>query len=167
MIAFVDVQYAEASARAACVLARAWSDAEPAQTLVADLSPIAPYEPGAFYKRELPCLLAVLARAPEVEVVVIDGYVWLDESMTPGLGAHLYEALGKKVPVVGVAKTAFKGSPMAEKVLRPSSAKPLFVTSVGLPASEAAAHVRAMHGDARIPTLLRRVDDLARGRFEP
>lgn len=162
MIAFLDVHYQETSARAACVLANAWTDAEPSGRLSVDVSPVAAYEPGQFYRRELPCLLAVLKEAPPLEVVVIDGYVWLDEERRPGLGAHLYEALGRKVPVVGVAKTAFRGSAMAEKVLRPSSAKPLFVTSVGMPQAEAAARVRELHGAARIPTLIRLADALAR-----
>lgn len=38
---------------------------------------IAPYQPGEFYRRELPCLLAVLACGPVAEVIVVDGYVWL------------------------------------------------------------------------------------------
>lgn len=50
----------------------------------------------------------------------------------PGLGQHLYEALGCQVPVVGVAKTHFAG--VAVPVLR--SQNPLYVTSVSLPLAE-------------------------------
>lgn len=164
MIAFTDVQYGETSARAACVLAHDWSDAAPARTLSLEVSPIAPYEPGAFYKRELPCLLEVLKRAGPVQHVVIDGYVWLDDAGTPGLGAHLFERLGRAVPVIGLAKTAFKGSAMAAKLARPGSTKPLFVTAAGVPLSTALGWVQQLHGAHRIPTLLRAVDHLARGR---
>ena len=40
--------------------------------------------------------------------------------------------------------------------------KALFVTAVGVDANEAADLVREMHGDHRIPTLLKRVDALCR-----
>jgi deoxyribonuclease V len=107
--------------------------------------------------------LKVLAKAGPVQCVVIDGYVWLDRAGTPGLGAHLYEALGRGVPVVGIAKTAFKGSEMAERLVRPASDKPLFVTAAGLTPESALAHAQRLHGPHRIPTLLKAVDALARG----
>jgi deoxyribonuclease V len=66
-----------------------------------------------------------------------------------------------KIPVVGVAKTKFHGAVPVE-VLR-GSGSPLFVTAVGLTLPEAANCIRDMHGPYRIPTLLRRVDQLARG----
>src|SRR3954447_26134581 len=118
MIAFVDVHYADASALAACVVAADWGDAVPVGWVTVRVSPIAEYEPGAFYKRELPCLLAVLAAAPKVTQVVIDGYVWLDSEKSPGLGAHLHAALGGSTPVIGIAKTAYRGSEMAQRVMR-------------------------------------------------
>jgi deoxyribonuclease V len=49
-------------------------------------------------------------------------------------------------------------------VLRGGSARPLYVTAAGLSADEAARRVRDMHGPYRIPTLLKRVDQLCRGR---
>lgn len=139
MLAFVDVQYHEDFAWAACVVAAAWTDATPMESWRVRVSPIAPYEPGAFYKRELPCLLAVLQRARDLETVVIDGYVTLDRAGTWGLGAHLHEALHRTVPIVGVAKTA-----------------------LGVDVETASRRVRDMHGPSRVPTLLRAVDQLAR-----
>jgi len=169
MLAFVDVDYRAEEAAAACVLAAAWDDDAPAQELVERVQGIAPYVPGQFYKRELPCLLAVLARARErgavIDLVVIDGYVWLADESRPGLGAHLHEALGKATPVVGVAKTQFLSATLSVAVVRgESSTKPLFVTAAGIDVNEAAARVRGMHGPHRVPTLLRRVDALCRGR---
>jgi deoxyribonuclease V len=169
-VAFVDVDYAadDTTARAACVLARAWSDAQPAEEHVVDVGGVAPYRPGHFYERELPCVMAVLAcvRARPA-VVVVDGYVTLDVDGRPGLGAHLYERLERAVAVVGVAKRPFRGSPMAIEVRRGDSARPLFVTSRGFDAAEAARLVATMHGAHRIPTLLGRVDRLARGLESP
>ena len=164
MKACVDVQYGEREARAACVLFTEWTDATPARELVTVVRDPAPYEPGALYKRELPCLLAVLAPVrASLEVVLVDGYVWLDAAGRKGLGAHLHEALDGRVPVIGVAKTAFKGSDFAVAVTRGASAKPLYVTAAGIDARVAAEKVRGLHGSFRLPTLLQRVDRLARG----
>lgn len=163
MIAALDVHYADPTATAACVLFASWTDAAPASEHVVSIASVAPYEPGEFRKRELPCLLAALAALPAApELVVIDGYVWLAPGR-PGLGAHLFDALGAKTPVVGVAKTRFQGAAAIE-VVRGTSAKPLFVTAAGVDPALAAAHVAAMHGPHRIPTLLARADALARGR---
>jgi deoxyribonuclease V len=164
MLACVDVDYRENSAVAACVLFRSWKDENSADEMVERIDGVEPYQPGQFYKRELPCLLAVLGRASEpLEVVVVDGYVWLRDESTPGLGAHLYQALGGKVPVIGVAKTAFRtAEALAQPVLHGSSCKPLFVTAAGIDAKLAAAHIQSMHGTFRIPTLLKRVDRLCR-----
>ncbi len=164
MLACVDVDYRENEAAAACVLFRAWGDEAPAGQLVQHLAGIEPYVPGQFYRRELPCLLAVLGRVAEpLEVVVIDGYVWLGDETHPGLGAHLYEALGRRVPVVGVAKTRFHSARLAVPVVRGrDSTRPLFVTAAGLDAALAGEWVRSMHGDYRLPTLLKRVDQLCR-----
>ena len=164
MLACVDVDYRGDEAVAACVLFNAWSDEGPAARMVEKIGAVEPYIPGQFYRRELPCLLAVLGKLSEApQLVVIDGYVWLGGEERPGLGAHLYEALDRRLPVVGVAKTRFRGACLAVPVVRgEGSTRPLFVSAAGLDPATAAAHVRAMHGDYRIPTLLRLVDRLCR-----
>ena len=53
---------------------------------------------------------------------------------------------------------------VAEAVLRGGSERPLWVTAAGMDPREACARVREMHGAHRIPTLLKRVDALCRGR---
>ena len=164
MIAFTDVQYRDTDATAACIVADGWSAETASAEWTTLISPIAPYEPGAFYKRELPCLLEVLRRAPPLTHVVIDGYVWLDTQRAPGLGARLYDALGGRTPVIGLAKTAYKGSEMAVPVMRPGSAKPLFLTCIGVEEAQALQLVSQLHGAHRLPTLVKRVDSLARGR---
>lgn len=164
MIACVDVDYREPGAVAACVVFGAWTDARPASEAVVELDRVEPYEPGRFYRRELPCLLAVLGALPQPpRTVVVDGYVWLGDEGEPGLGAHLYEALDRRAAVVGVAKTRFRDAGAAREVLRGGSRHPLYVTAAGMDANEAARHVREMHGPFRIPTLLKRVDQLCRG----
>lgn len=165
-VAFLDVHYAGAGARAACVLAESWDAAAPVSTFVHEIADVEPYQPGAFYRRELPCLLAVLSLAPALpDTVVVDGYVWLPPGHRPGLGAHLYEALGRQAAVVGIAKSAFAGvesSPAVMAVLRGASRNPLFVTAAGLAPEIAAQRVRNMAGEHRIPDLVRLADRLSR-----
>lgn len=164
MILAVDVHYDDRVAHAACVGLLTWSDAESTLELVQP-SPVPPeaYQPGQFYRRELPHLRQVIEavrRSTTVDTVIIDGYVWLNENR-PGLGAHLYHALGGDIVVVGVAKSAFRGA-RAIALWRGQSGRPLFVTAAGIEASQAAELVRRMHGPHRIPTLLKRADQLAR-----
>lgn len=163
-IAFVDVHYQGEGARAACVTALNWGDATARDEWTVEVPHVAEYRPGFFFERELPCILAVLERAPsEPRVIVVDGYVVLDAQGRPGLGAHLFEHLGKRVPVMGIAKRSFARSEFAQPVLRGSSQNQLFVTALGISDAEAARHVQQMHGPHRIPTLCTRVDHLCRG----
>lgn len=168
MIACVDVDYRGHHARAACVAIERWSDGQPKETYLADLCDIAPYEPGYFYRRELPCLLAVLRLLPFMpEIIVIDGYVWVAHDREGGLGLHLFNAFNRAFPVIGVAKTEFtalSGSPLVAPVLRGQSRRPLYVTSIGIALDEAAMLVREMPGAYRIPAILRLTDRLARSK---
>ncbi len=66
--------------------------------------------------------------------------------------------------VVGVAKSRFLSATDAVPVYRGNSRSPLYVTAAGVSAEEAAGWVAGMHGDYRVPSMLRRVDQLARGR---
>lgn len=163
-----DVHYEPNATRVAAVGFVAWSDAQPSCERVRLLPPAAPYVPGEFYRRELPPIRALLAElAEKPAVLVVDGHVWLQPGQ-PGLGAHLHAALGGRSAVVGVAKSAFGGVSGAwREVRRGRSAQPLWVDAVGLPDEAAAAAVASMHGPFRVPTLLRRVDQLARGLVEP
>lgn len=163
MIAAVDVDYRDTEAQAACVLFRDWSDKTAALEIVKKIEKVEPYVSGEFYKRELPCLLAVLKEVERpLEAIIIDGYVWLQDERSPGLGGHLYEALDRKVVVIGVAKTRFASATAAREVRRGDSEKPLLVTAAGMDVEEAARRVRAMHGPYRVPTLLKRVDQRCR-----
>ena len=76
---------------------------------------------------------------------------------------HLYDSLENKIPVIGVAKRSFEGTPEQFELYSGESAKPLFVTAVGMTLEEAKAHIVSMHSEHRIPTLLKRVDQLCRG----
>jgi deoxyribonuclease V len=173
MLACVDVHYLDSGdtsgATIALVAFERWSDANAAAEWITRVpGDPAPYESGEFWKRELPYILTCLEefeRATEparsVYALLVDGYVWLREGK-PGLGAHLYEALGGERVVIGVAKRPFHGSP-AIPVLRGGSRNPLYVTAAGLSPEQAAHCIRELHGPHRVPTLLKRADSLARG----
>jgi deoxyribonuclease V len=164
MITCVDAAYGDTAASAACVIAASWRSASPLRETALRRAEAAPYEPGSFYRRELPLLRAVLEQAtPIPEIIIIDGYVWLDANGRPGLGAHLYEELGGGHVVIGVAKTAYRGADdWSALVMRGRGGRPLFVTAAGMTNEDAAAIVAEMHGSHRIPTLVRRADQLAR-----
>jgi deoxyribonuclease V len=161
-LVIVDVDYRQSEAVVAAIVANTWDAPAAIETRLALVTEVKPYQPGAFFERELPCILQVLALLQsEYHAIVIDGYVDLDEHGRPGLGGHLYTQLQKNVVVVGVAKTAFHGSSFAVPVLRGTSHKPLFVTARGIQNDHAAALVRRMHGNFRLPSLIKEVDTLA------
>ena len=162
--ACVDVDYrSDGSAFAACVVFDAWSAELPAETHVVRIDAVAPYEPGEFFRRELPCVLRIIAEVGVVlDALVVDGYVTLDPDGRPGLGARLYEALKCAVPIIGVAKSRYATATTAVPLLRGDSRVPLWITAAGIDTELAASHVLSMHGRHRIPTLLRQVDRLAR-----
>jgi deoxyribonuclease V len=130
-IACLDVHYVDPRATAACVVLPSWQASEPQEFVVRTIDKVMPYKPGAFYRRELPCIeeaLKALRRVPEI--LVVDGYVWLGQGKK-GLGAYLFETRGNLGAVVGIAKTRLVGAEPVGEVLRGQSRRPLFVSAVG------------------------------------
>jgi deoxyribonuclease V len=115
--------------------------------------------------RELPPIRAVCRHAGPLALIVVDGYVDLDPDGRPGLGAHVHAEFG--VPVIGVAKTAYRTATHAVQIRRGGSARPLFITAAGLTIADAAGLVENMAGPFRIPDALRAADRLARGLQQP
>jgi deoxyribonuclease V len=163
MIFAVDVDYREREAVAAGVLFQNWEDSEPVDELIASISTVAEYEPGQFYKRELPGVLKLVQRLKQLpEYIVIDGYVYLDRNKKPGLGKHLYDALQARSIIIGVAKSRFKDTPAEAEVFRGGSKRALYVTAVGISETDAKSFIMRMHGEHRFPALLKRVDQLSK-----
>jgi deoxyribonuclease V len=167
LVGAVDVHYNEVGrATAALVICNEFTFGTVVAEHIADVDHVAPYESGALFKRELPCIRAVLAQARRLELLVVDGYATLDPAGRPGLGAHAADAFG--IPVIGVAKTRFRSATHAIEVVRGVGRRPLYVTSAGgIGIEEAARIVAGMAGPHRIPSALTRVDQLARGRAQP
>jgi deoxyribonuclease V len=163
MIFAVDVNYKEDKALVAGILFKDWEDCEPTSQLTVQIDQIAEYEPGQFYKRELPCILALFEQLESLpEYIVIDGYVYLGEERKAGLGKYLYDALEGKIAVIGVAKTRFKDTPSETELCRGSSQRPLYVTVEGIDLREAKSAIALMCGTDRMPVILKMVDRLSK-----
>lgn len=166
MIYCFDTYYFDDYAQTSCVGIESWEDETVAFERTESINELNDYESGSFYKRELPCLISILNNIdlnPALDCLVIDGFVVLDDDGKLGLGGYLYEHLARKIPVIGVAKNNFATiHQLKREVLRGESAKPLYVTAAGMDLDEASAHISKMHGDFRIPTVLKLVDSRCR-----
>lgn len=156
---FVDIGYGENNTAKAVgiIVDEHWNET----FIIKSINEVLPYEPGHFYKRELPCILKIIEEIDinALEFIVIDGYVYLGIENKNGLGAHLYETLNRKVPVIGVAKTNFKGNENnAIKVYRGGSKNPLFVSSVGIDMKQSVDFIQHLKGEFRIPDILKILD---------
>ena len=161
----IDVHYRENEAKSVCIAFEKWSDIQPHETYIKMVSPIEEYEPGAFYKRELPCIVEILKNLDlsTVQFVIIDGYVYLDNDEKAGLGHYVFEYLERKIPVIGVAKTSFhQNTEKVLPILRGDSQSPLYISSIGIELNEAADNIRHMAGEYRIPTLLKQLDSITK-----
>ena len=159
----VDAAYKEHIAFVAGVVFDQWDDDRPVDIISKPISGFDKYVSGEFFRREL---IGILELLKDYRIrpghIIVDGYVYLDGVRKAGLGKYLYEALGGKVSVIGVAKTAFKGIPDEFRLYRGQSRKPLYVTSAGVETALAKRWVLTMKGPYRRPDLLRLVDQVCR-----
>jgi len=165
MIVVIDVHYGTTKANAAAVCFKDWETEEIIAIESCTVKDLSPYVSGEFYKRELPCIIQVLTQCTqeEIQLVIIDGYVILDNQGKLGLGGYLYKTLEEKIPVIGVAKKAFfENTQNSIPIKRGKSQNPLFVTSLGIDLQEAAKKIKDMKGEYRIPHLLKLVDQKSR-----
>lgn len=165
MILAFDTFYTEDQARTFCVQFLNWTDDHASDTFEETLHGIEEYKSGEFYKRELPCILSLLKQInlETCKAIIIDGFVNLNDQNKYGLGAYLYDALDQKIPVIGVAKNDFRDIDKTRiEILKGESKKPLYITCKGMDLNKAAECIQKMHGDFRIPTILKLVDSLGR-----
>lgn len=165
MVLAFDTYYFDGRAKTVCVEFADWQAKTPSAVYSEVTDNVEEYVPGQFYKRELPCILGLLDKIDLVNVktIIIDGYVYLDDEKSLGLGAHLYHALNGLVPVIGVAKSNFKTlNNHKSALLRGDSGNPLFISAIGINLIDATEKVRSMAGPYRIPTLLKTLDTLTR-----
>lgn len=165
MIYAFDTYYYENYAYTVCLAFKDWED-DMETAAYSEKTPItSDYESGAFYKRELPCILSLLSKIDlkNGDILLVDGYVTLDNEGKIGLGGYLYEKLEEKYPVVGIAKNEFSAPDSQRRTIyRGESKTPLFLTSKGVDVDFLKNKIKKMHGLYRIPTLLKKLDQLTR-----
>lgn len=165
MIYAFDTYYYDDFAKTICIAFKNW-DSENEEAIYSENTAItSEYESGAFYKRELPCILSLLKKIDlkESDIIIVDGYVTLNNDGKIGLGGYLYNALDNKIPVVGIAKNGFAAEDdKRREVFRGESKTPLFVTSQGIDVDEIKIALKNMSGAYRIPALLKKLDQLTR-----
>ncbi|KOP39348.1 endonuclease V [Flavobacterium sp. WLB] len=165
MILAFDTYYFNNKAKTVCLEFENWNEDKNFKVHTEIIDNVSEYIPGEFYKRELPCIISLLNQIDleNIEAIIVDGFVYLDDDKKHGLGGRLYEKLNKQIPIIGVAKTNFASIEKDKKpLLRGDSAKPLFVTSIGIDLEEAFQKVETMSGEFRMPTLLKELDRLTK-----
>jgi len=164
MILIIDVHYYDNKARIAGITFDDWLTNKESNVYISDFEEVADYKSGEFYKRELPCILKLIEEHNlQPDLIIIDGYVWLDGVEKAGMGVHLYNNLDIKTPIIGVAKNKHSALGTGYDIIRGSSAKPLFVTAIGIDIETAKSHIANMHGNFRHPTLIKKADSACRG----
>ncbi|KAF2333260.1 endonuclease V [Flavobacterium daemonense] len=165
MILAFDTYYYDNKAKTICIEFTEWNQEKDFKVHTEIIDNVSEYIPGEFYKRELPCILSLLNKIDlkEDTIIIVDGFVYLDDDKKYGLGGHLYEKLNREIPIIGVAKTNFASIEKDKKtLLRGDSKKPLFVTSIGIDLEDAFQKIESMAGEFRIPTLLKEMDRLTK-----
>ncbi|MDI9877762.1 endonuclease V [Flectobacillus rivi] len=165
MILAFDTYYFDNKAKTVSICFDDWSDEENYKVDTEVIENSEEYQSGEFYKRELPCILSLLdkIKTQNVTTIIIDGFVYLDDNQRLGLGGHLYLQLQGKIPIIGVAKTNFATLEKNKRqLLRGSSMRPLYITSIGIDLDYATELIKNMKGNNRIPTLLKTLDTLTK-----
>lgn len=161
MLVAVDVHYKESYAKTVLLLFENWQSEIPIEVIEVNIDHVEEYIPGAFYKRELPCITEALKKIDleQVTLFIVDGNIYVDNEGGYGLGGHLYAALGGKIPVAGVAKTKFQANQeTVTEVFRGESKNPLYVSAIGMDKEWVAEKVQGMYGEFRLPYLLKLMD---------
>ena len=169
MILAIDVHYREEFAKVVSIEFDNWTDSNPSKIIEDTVKNVEDYKSGEFYKRELPCILKILEQTEKskLDVIIIDGYVELNNNGKAGLGKYLYERLNQEIPIIGVAKKGFKdNSKNVIKIERGKSKNPLYITSIGIDLQESANKIKNMVGKYRIPDLLRILDQKTKEKKE-
>ncbi|KUJ55406.1 endonuclease V [Chryseobacterium aquaticum] len=165
MIYAFDTYYYEDFAKTVCIAFEDWLSGVEKEIFTEKTEIISDYESGAFYKRELPCILSLLAKIKlhDNDIIIVDGFVTLNNDGKMGLGGYLFEALEKKIPIIGIAKNNFSSPDDKRRaVLRGESKTPLHLTAMGINVDDIKIKLEEMHGNYRIPTLLKKLDQLTR-----
>ncbi|WP_128330942.1 endonuclease V [Apibacter sp. HY039] len=165
MVLAIDVYYYEdATAKSVGVLFN-WEDEHPRKIIIENVKDVEEYIPGQFYKRELPCILAILNKVDtkQLEAIIVDGHIYVDNNKEYGLGGYLWKHLNGEIPVIGVAKKDFFANKETTFALvRGESKNPLYISSVGMEREKAIELIKNMKGKFRNPTILKELDQITK-----
>ncbi len=160
-----DVYYYENKAKTVAVCFKNWSDVQPDRVYSEILENVEEYQPGKFYKKELPCIISLLKQIniENITEIIVDSFVILDDKGKNGLGGYLYEHLERKIPVIGVAKSDFVQNKInKQEIYRGLSKKPLYISALGIGLELASKNILNMEGEYRMPTLLKYLDTMTK-----
>ena len=107
------------------------------------------------------------------DTIILDshGWLWNDEESfekpKPGLGAHLYEKLGRKnLNIIGIAKSYYCDNNMHTfSCFRGNSKNPLYVDSINQD-KDYSEVIKSMYGNFRIPYLIKLADTESKINFK-
>ena len=176
MILALDSYYKDDICNTSLVVFENIHSSEPVYTDTIYTKVTSDYIPGEFYKRELPGIIKILAKLKgehvdiwnKITIIITDSFITLkhEDEVWGGLGQHLYDylkSIGEDKIIYGVAKSNFCDSHLISyPVFRGTSSKPLYVQSVSTENTGVAFMIKNMHGEYRIPTMLKLVDQLSR-----
>jgi len=176
MILALDSYYKDDICNTSLVLFENEKSSEPIYTDTLYTKVTSDYIPGEFYKRELPGIKKILTKFIEehfdwwenTHIIITDSFVTLKNNGDEwkGLGGYLKEylkSIGYDKIIYGVAKTNFCDcDKISEVIYRGKSKTPLYVQSSALDNIDARLMIQNMHGEYRIPTMLKLVDQLSR-----
>mgnify|MGYP006192411485 FL=1 len=157
----IDVGYQNNKAKVVGGFFEDWNVNQLLKLAYKEVDEVQEYIPGEFYKRELPCILEFLKEhnLEEIECIIIDGFIFLDNENKKGLGAYLYESLNNKLPIIGVAKSKFyNNTKNTIELVRGQSKNAIYISAIGIELDEAAKLINSMHGEFRLPNLIKQVD---------
>ncbi|MEN9908550.1 MAG: hypothetical protein RLZZ540_1699 [Bacteroidota bacterium] len=157
----IDVSYEKNTAKVVGGFFENWNDEKLIKISTKTVNNVTEYISGEFYKRELPCITEFLNdySLKEIELIIIDGFVFLNDDNKKGLGAYLFESLDKNIPIIGVAKTSFhNNNKNVIDIFRGNSKKPLYITSIGIELLKASDLIKNMFGNNRMPNIIKQID---------
>ncbi|MBB2148203.1 endonuclease V [Pedobacter gandavensis] len=157
----IDVAYEGNQAKVVGGFFENWFDDSLVKQSIKIVDNVQDYVSGEFYKRELPCILEFLdeVNLKEIELLIIDGFIYLDDERKKGLGAYLYDSLAEKIPIIGAAKSRFyNNTKYVQEIFRGESKKPLYISAIGIELPEASLLIDKMFGKFRLPSLIKQVD---------
>lgn len=157
----IDVSYQDTQAKVVGGFFEKWTDESLRQITSKIVDDVNEYVSGEFYKRELPCILEFLKDIDlqEIDLIIIDGFIYLDDDEKKGLGAYLYDFLAIKIPIIGVAKSKFyNNNRFVKEILRGQSKNCVYISAVGIDLDYASSLIQKMFGEFRLPSLIKKVD---------